>query len=164
MLNYRMAFRLMIVCVVSAAVVPSVVCAADKAEEKAVRQAAAGFYKALNAMFTGQVEPMVKVWSHADDVTYMGPGGGMQLGWDQVLASWEAQAGMKLGGKIKAVDMQVTVGHDLAVTHNYEKGKNLDAGGQPQNVSIRATNIFRKENGKWKMIGHHTDLLPFLEN
>jgi ketosteroid isomerase-like protein len=30
-------------------------------------------------------------------------------------------------------------------------------------VSIRATNLFRKENGAWKMIGHHTDLLPFLE-
>ena len=30
-------------------------------------------------------------------------------------------------------------------------------------VSIRATNIFRKENGAWKMIGHHTDLLPFLD-
>jgi len=28
-------------------------------------------------------------------------------------------------------------------------------------VSIRATNVFRKEGGQWKMIGHHTDLLPF---
>ena len=26
--------------------------------------------------------------------------------------------------------------------------------------SIRATNIFRKEDGQWKMIGHHVDLLP----
>jgi hypothetical protein len=31
-------------------------------------------------------------------------------------------------------------------------------------VSIRATNLFRKESGAWKMIGHHTDLLPFLES
>jgi hypothetical protein len=29
-------------------------------------------------------------------------------------------------------------------------------------VSIRATNLFRKEDGSWKMIGHQTDLLPFL--
>jgi ketosteroid isomerase-like protein len=34
--------------------------------------------------------------------------------------------------------------------------------GQPQTVTIRATNIFRRENGQWKMIGHHTDLLTFL--
>jgi ketosteroid isomerase-like protein len=42
-------------------------------------------------------------------------------------------------------------------------GSNLNAQGEPMKVSIRATNIFRKENGQWKMIGHHTDLLPFLE-
>jgi ketosteroid isomerase-like protein len=41
-------------------------------------------------------------------------------------------------------------------------GSNLDAEGRPLQVSIRATNVFRKENGDWKMIGHHTDLLPFL--
>jgi ketosteroid isomerase-like protein len=34
----------------------------------------------------------------------------------------------------------------------------------PEKVSIRATNIYRKENGQWKMIGHHTDLLPYLAN
>ncbi len=137
---------------------------AAETDQKAVKQAAARFYKALNAMFTGDVAPMVDVWSHADDVTYMGPGGGMQLGWDQVLASWESQASIKLGGKIEPVDMQITVGKDLAVTHNYERGANANVGGKTQKISIRATNLFRKENGNWKMIGHHTDLLPFLEN
>jgi hypothetical protein len=23
--------------------------------------------------------------------------------------------------------------------------------------------VFRKENGKWKMVGHHADILPYLE-
>ena len=106
---------------------------------------------------------MKEVWSHADDVTYMGPGGGFQLGWSQVLESWEAQAAMKLGGKVMPEQMRITVGRDIAITNNYEKGENINAGEKPQNVLIRATNIFRKEDGKWKMIGHHTDLLPFLE-
>jgi ketosteroid isomerase-like protein len=43
-----------------------------------------------------------------------------------------------------------------------EVGDNV-VDGKPQQVSIRATNTFRKENGQWKMIGHHTDLLPFLQ-
>ena len=106
---------------------------------------------------------MKEAWSHADDVTYMGPGGGFQVGWDQVLASWEEQAAMKLGGEVKPEGMRITLGRDIAVVHNYEMGKNIDADGKPQEVSIRATNLFRKEQGKWKMIGHHTDLLPFLE-
>jgi len=131
-------------------------------DEKAVREAADQFYKALNTMFTGDLKPMKEVWSHAEDVTYMGPGGGFQVGWSQVLANWEAQAALKLGGKVEAVDMRITVGRDLAFTHNYEKGENKDQNGKVLPVLIRATNIFRKEKGEWKMIGHHTDLLPFL--
>ena len=30
----------------------------------------------------------------ADDVTYMGPDGTIRVGWDQVRASWQAQAAM----------------------------------------------------------------------
>jgi len=136
--------------------------AQSTADQAAVKQAAMKFYAALNSMFTGDVAPMKEVWSHAADVTYMGPVGGMQVGWSQVAATWESQATMKLGGKVEPADMHIFVGNDLAVTQNYEKGQNtLD--GQPVTVSIRATNVFRKENGAWKMIGHHTDLLPALE-
>jgi ketosteroid isomerase-like protein len=132
-------------------------------DAKAVMHAAAQFYAALNKIFTGDLDQMQEVWSHADDVTYMGPAGGFQVGWDQVLTSWKAQAAMKLGGKVEAADMRITIGQDIAVTHNYEKGENSNARGEPQKVLIRATNVFRKEGGKWKMVGHHTDLLPYLE-
>jgi ketosteroid isomerase-like protein len=133
------------------------------ADEKAVVEAANEFYVALNAMFTGDLTRMKEVWSHAEDVIYMGPGGGFQIGWTQVISAWKEQAELKLGGEVRAEDMRVTVGRDLAVTHNFERGENVDAEGKRQKVSIRATNLFRKEDGKWKMIGHHTDLLPFLE-
>lgn len=133
------------------------------AEEKAVRQSVEQFYAALNAMFTGDLDAMKEVWSHAEDVTYMGPGGGFRIGWDQILADWETQAAMKLGGEVKAENMHITVGQELGVVQNYENGENTNAEGKPQQVSIRATNLFRKEDGMWKMIGHHTDLLPYLK-
>ena len=130
---------------------------------KAVQAAVGRFYVALNALFKGDLGPMEQVWSHADDVTYMGPGGGFQIGWDAVLANWKTQAAMKLGGQVEPQEMRVNVGRDIAVIHNYEKGQNTNVNGKVQKVSIRATNIFRKEEGRWKMIGHHTDLLPLLE-
>ncbi len=114
-------------------------------------------------MFKGNIEPMKEVWSHADDVTYMGPTGGIKIGWQEVLSDWQSQADMKLGGTVNPQDMKIYVGSNLAITVNYEKGSNINAEGKPQEVSIRATNTFRKEDGKWKMIGHHTDLLPFLQ-
>jgi len=128
-----------------------------------VAAAADGFYAALNAMFAGDAEPMQAVWSHADDVTYMGPAGGFQEGWAVVDEVWVKHAAMKLGGKVTPETVKMTVGRDIAITHNYEIGENYDAEGTLQQVSIRATNIFRKEDGQWKMIGHHTDLLPYLE-
>jgi len=135
--------------------------AAEK-DDQGIRQAVAQFYTALNTMFTGELGPMKEVWSHANDVTYMGPGGGFQVGWDQVLATWEAQAAKKLGGRVEPADTRVTVGQDLAIVSDIENGENTNAAGKVEKVSIRATNLFRKEGGKWKMIGHHTDLLPYL--
>ena len=135
---------------------------ADGADEKSVSEATAQFYSALNSLFKGELGPMEEVWSHADDVTYMGPAGGMQVGWDRVFANWKGQASKRLGGEVKAEKMQIHVGREIAVTCCYEVGENI-VDGKPQEVFIRATNVLRKESGQWKMIGHHTDLLPFLE-
>lgn len=131
-------------------------------EEQAVAEASARFYAALNAMFTGDSAPMMQVWSHRDDVTYMGPGGGFEVGWDQVRPVWERQAAMKLGGRVEPTQARTTVGSELAIVSAVEAGENTNAAGKPARVSIRATNVFRKEDGVWKMIGHHTDELPFL--
>lgn len=130
------------------------------AAEKEVLAANQQFYAALNQLLTGEMKSMTTVWSHEDDVTYMGPVGGFQMGWEAVRKDWEAQAAMKLGGKLVASEMRVTAGRELAVVSNIENGENLNVKGEIQKVSIRATNIFRKEDGQWKMIGHHVDLLP----
>jgi len=125
----------------------------------AVRQAADQFYQALNAMFTGDIAPMKAVWSHADDVAYMGPGGSIKIGWSKIWKDWESQAARKLGGKVTAKDVHFVVGDDIAVMYARESGANTNIGGKREKVDIRATNLFRKEGGAWKMIGHHTDLL-----
>ncbi len=44
---------------------------------------------------------MKEIWSHADDVIYMGPGGGTRIDWIAVLADWERQAALKLGGEVQ---------------------------------------------------------------
>jgi ketosteroid isomerase-like protein len=128
----------------------------------AVRRANEMFYAALNAMFKGNVAPMKKIWSHADDVTYLGPDGSFRVGWEATLKDWQKQAAMKLDGKVEPKEIHITVGRDLAAAHNYEVGENV-IDGKPTKVKIRATNLYRKEDGEWKMIGHHTDVLPFLE-
>jgi len=136
---------------------------AEKPDTEGVLKVTEQFYTALNVLFTGSSAPMEEVWSHAANTTYMGPAGGVRLGWSQIQAEWKTQASLKLGGKVEPKDLHMTVGHDLAIVSNYEVGENVGLDGKPQKVEIRATNLFRKEHGKWKMIGHHTDLLSFLQ-
>ncbi len=133
-------------------------------DKKAVKKATEKFYEALNELFKGEVKPMKKVWSQKKDVTYMGPAGGMQIGWTEVLANWEAQAALMLGGEVQPSEIVVFAGDEIGVSQTTEVGTNLNVDGQTVDVKIRATNIFRKEGGNWKMIGHHTDLLPELAN
>ncbi len=131
-------------------------------QEDAVMEAVMGFYGALEVIFSGETGAMVDIWSHADDVTYMGPDGGYLVGWDQVLKNWEEQASLKMGDKGASVtpkDVRIVVGQDIAVVHNLEIG-HATIDDKDATVSLRATNLFRLENGVWKQIGHHADLLP----
>jgi len=67
-----------------------------------------------------------------------------------------------LGGEVEPEDMHVIAGDKIGITVNFERGTNY-INGKSEIVNIRATNVFRRENGKWKMIGHHTGLIPWLE-
>jgi ketosteroid isomerase-like protein len=135
---------------------------AAEPDTQGVLAANTGFYAALNKMFTGSSAAMELVWSHAADVTYMGPTGGIERGWGNVLKNWQGQAALKLGGKVEPAEMQMVVGQDVAVVTVYEEGENTNAKGEVAHLKLRATSTFRKESGHWMMIGHHTDPLPYL--
>lgn len=131
--------------------------------DRELRQAADRFYAALRAVFEGDVGPMAAVWSHADDVAYLGPSSNVCVGWEAVLTAWRAQAALNLKGDIEPVDLHVTLGQDMAATSGYARGHNFDRAGQRHEVATRDTNLFRKEDGAWKLVGHHSDPLPFIE-
>ena len=96
----------------------------------------------------------------------------MRIGWAEVSAAWQAQAAWNLRGQIEPDDLRITVGRDLAATHGYVRGHNFgelprrarraDARGTRQEVAIRDSNPFRREDGEWRMIARHSDVLPFL--
>ncbi len=126
----------------------------------------AAFYRALNVVFTGDLAPMSELWSHADDVTYLGPTGGLKTGWAEVLADWQEQADLRLGGEVEPASLHVFApeGGQLAAAQNLELGRNPNAPDGIGEVHIRATHLFRNEAGTWRMISHHADLLPYLDH
>lgn len=131
--------------------------------EKSILAANDKLYEALNSMFEGKFEPLDKIWSHSDQVTYMGPFGGKLVGWQAVGADFKEVTEMKLGGHISAEDISIMSGTDMAYVACTEVGVNLDPSGNSVEVRHRATNVFQLEDGEWRLVHHHTDIAEQLE-
>ncbi len=131
--------------------------------EQELHAANDSLYAALNAMFTGNLDPMNKLWSHSDYITDMGPFGGRTTGWEAVGAEFKKEAGMKFGGRIVCKELHIYAGTDMGYTVCIEEGEKMSAEGKPVAIKHRATNIFHLENGQWKLIHHQTDFSPQLE-
>ena len=101
-------------------------------------------------------------WSHADDVTIMGGGGGHTRGWEQVRQSLEGGAGLFQEGQLKAhVEVEIIAkgtSGDLSYTVAMEHGMALMRGhDEPRPVLLRVTQIYRREADTWKIIHRQAD-------
>ena len=98
---------------------------------------------------------MKEVWSHKSDVTTMHPIGGREVGWEQVAAICS-------GGQVTLRDPLIQVVGDLAYQGGTEAGEGTLAG---QHVSFehRVTNVYRREAGGWKIVHHHSDPSPAMQ-
>lgn len=126
--------------------------------EDDVRAISDKFYSGLSRM---DVAALPEIWSHSDDVTTMHPMGGEQVGWEEVRASFEQAAGSMTDSHVELVDQRIYAGTDLAYETGIERGS-AKLGGEPIEFEHRVTNVYRLEDGRWKMVHHHTDVSPGL--
>jgi hypothetical protein len=134
------------------------------AVEHEVRRASDQFYTALNQMLSeGDPGPVMAVWSQGQHGSTMHPIGGREVGRDQILAAWK-QAGSAFSEGRAAVDDLVVVPltEDVAYTIGTERFEGK-VGGEPIRGEWRATNIYGREDGGWKIMHHHTDGSPELQ-
>ena len=124
-----------------------------------VRKASNQFYASLNKMTNGDAQSLSDIWSHDSAVTTMHPIGGRQVGWKDVWDTWDQTAHVASEGQVKLQDQFIRVMGDIAYEIGVENaGFNL--AGQKLTDQVRVTNIYLKEDGKWKIIHHHSDLSP----
>ena len=133
------------------------------AAEDEVRQASDRFYAALNRMANGDASPMSAVWAHSGDVTTMHPIGVREVGWDQVRPVWEQVASMCSGGQVRLHEQLIRVGTDLTYELGVEDGE-ITMAGERVAFNERVTNIYRREGGEWKVVHHHTDASPAMND
>ena len=123
-----------------------------------LEDATRAFYGALNDVLAGDATSMEGLWSHADDITYMSPFGELLVGWEPIRQSWQAQADQRLGGGVQPEDLHHYSSDGLGFVVGFERGQ-VEIDGATVPVDIRATSMYRIEDGHWAMIGHHTDPL-----
>ncbi|HEY6421212.1 MAG TPA: nuclear transport factor 2 family protein [Candidatus Binataceae bacterium] len=123
-----------------------------------IREATLLFYVALNSALNGDVAPMSEVWSHASDVTDFSPFGGRAVGWNQVYAQFQNEGRTNLARQVSPADMLVVVDGAMGYSVCNENSQVHTGPGVNTTLTYRATNVFRREDGKWKMVHHHADL------
>ena len=127
-----------------------------------IRKASEHLYDALSHMLNGDSCLMDSIWSHGAEVTTMHPAGGREVGWTNVRERWDQLAKLTSDGAIQLKDQLIRVEGDIACEVGTEQGQ-VKLGGQQVSLEHRVTNVYRREDGKWKVFHHHTDFSPTME-
>ena len=99
------------------------------------------------------------LFSHREDVTLANPLSPPAHGWEQVAATIERAASPFRDGEITSYEIVAKyVTAELAYVVEIEQGK-AKVGGREEITpwALRATMIFRPEDGEWKVVHRHAD-------
>jgi ketosteroid isomerase-like protein len=117
------------------------------------------FHVAEGAFLKGHPEPVKEQFSHRDDVSLANPYGPPVRGWQQVAQTIEHASSLRRDGEIVGIEtIAKYVTADLGYVVQIERIKaKIGARQEITPYALRATNIFRREDGVWKMVHRHAD-------
>ena len=116
--------------------------------------------EALSAVANGDPESMKALCSHTDDVSQCGLWGGVESGWAEVGERWEWVASQFVPGQgeVTSETAFLTVNGDMAYGVFIERWwGQLKSRSEPAELKLRATLIFRREDGRWRAVHRHGD-------
>ena len=115
---------------------------------------------ALGEFMKGNPKPVQELHSHRGDVTLANPRGGIAHGWEEVAKRMEGVASGRREGEIDFEIVEKHVTPDLAYLVEMERA--MAKFGESEGVTsyaLRATVIFRPEEGTWRVVHRHADPL-----
>lgn len=112
------------------------------------------------AMFAGDPEPFIALWSRRHPVSLFGAWGPCKTGLDQLVPTFR-WVGSRFSDGDMTYPLEVArAGTDLAYTVGYEVGNVRIDGGPVRPLRIRVTNIYCREDGRWTLVHRHGDFAP----
>ena len=116
---------------------------------------------AETAIHNGDAAPRLALWSRNDPVTLFGAkASGSGTGWDDVSAIFRTVASWFSDSTEYDFELVAAgASGDLAYIVGYEHNR-VKVNGQPRTYTLRATHVFRRENGQWRVVHRHADVPP----
>jgi ketosteroid isomerase-like protein len=117
------------------------------------------FHLAQGEFVKGNPEPVKKLVSHREVVTLNNPFSPPAHGWEQVAATVERAAPQFRDGEIAGYEIiEKRVTPELAYVVEIERAEAKVGGWEDTApIALRATMIFRPEDGEWKIVHRHAD-------
>lgn len=122
-----------------------------------LQDAADAFYAAGNQLLAGDSSAFEAIWSEADDISHLGPIGAIHTGRKAVMEEFDRESAMGFEGALVADDRQFVESTEMGYMVCIERTSGMTKAGEAIAIDIRATTIFRKEAGQWRVVHHHTD-------
>ena len=117
------------------------------------------YHLALGEFMKGNYEPAKQLFSEREGVTLGNPFGPFARGLTQVVETMERAASHYREGEASGFDtISKYVAPDLAYIVEVERLKSKVGGREDVSpVNLRATSIFRREDGRWRLVHRHAD-------
>ena len=130
--------------------------------EQEVADLIASTAEAASAFINGDMRRYVELVRHADDYTLMAPfGGETRYGFDESDEALEAAARYFQVGEAAVEVVQTYVSGNLAVLVVIERQHGRIGGLPDQDLSLRVTQVFRREESRWLQVHRHADPLVY---
>ena len=114
--------------------------------------------EAEEAFHQGDAGPRMALWSRRDPVTLFGAIGMSESGWEQLSQTFQWVASRFSEVTHYRFDLElVQVSGDMAYTLGFERFNGSVAGRPVNPITVRATHIYRREDGEWKIVHRHGD-------
>jgi ketosteroid isomerase-like protein len=124
-----------------------------------LEQAVEQYHRALDVFVRGDPGPNKELFSRREDVSLANPLGPPARGWNEVEKTMEAAAAqLRDGDPIRFERISAFEAADLAYIVEIERTRGkLGGTDQAVPIALRATTIFRLEDGQWKIVHRHAD-------
>jgi ketosteroid isomerase-like protein len=117
------------------------------------------YQQALGEFMKGNPKPVQDLFSHRDDASLANPYGPPVRGWEEIAKTTEHAASLRRDGRaagfeIVAKNVTPELAYVVQIEHMESKvGEREDV----TPYALRATMIFRPEDGTWKVVHRHAD-------